>query len=166
MTVTLESLCRGCKALLATDNTPAGRTRVADLLCEALRDRHFVRDLFAQPVGERKIVYQDPDLGFCILLHEYTHARREGEPHDHGPSWAIYGQADGESVMHQFELVAPGHVRRLRSDAMRPGDARVYNEGAIHAVAHTGPARLVRIEGRDLAQVRRGSYVVVASDDA
>jgi hypothetical protein len=157
MTITLDSLAADCRRVLAQGDTPAARAQVATLLSAALRDPAFVRAQFAAPVGERKIAYEDAELGFCILLHEYGHAR-EGQPHDHGPSWAIYGQAEGESVMTEFELVAPGRVRELRSDTMRPGDAHVYNEGAIHAVRHQGPSRLVRIEGRDLATVKRGVY--------
>ena len=51
-------------------------------------------------------------------------------------------------------------MRELRSYTMRPGDARVYDEGVIHAVRHPGPSRLVRIEGRDLAKVKRGIYTL------
>jgi len=40
---------------------------------------------------ERKVLYEDPKLGFCILAHNYQGAR-ESAPHDHGPYWAIYGQ--------------------------------------------------------------------------
>jgi hypothetical protein len=159
MTTSLQSLAEGSKRVLSEDNGPAGRARVANLLSAALRDTAFVRELFAQPVGERQVAYQDPDLGFCILVHEYPVAR-EGKPHDHGPSWAIYGQAEGESVMNEFEVVAPGRVRKVRSVTLRPGDAHVYNEGVVHAVTHAGPTRLVRIEGVDLGKVKRGVYAL------
>jgi hypothetical protein len=157
MPLHLESLARACREALAKGDTPAAREQVAALLAAALRDPAFVQEQFAAPVGERKIVYEDPQSGLCILAHEYAHAR-EGTPHDHGPSWAIYGQAEGESVMTEFELVEAGIVRELRSYTMRAGDARVYNEGVIHAVRHPGPSRLVRIEGTDLAKVKRGTY--------
>lgn len=159
MSPSLESLAAESRRILTADDTPAGRARVASLLAHALSDPAFVRELFPAPMPERKIVHQDSDLGFCILVHEYTRAR-EGSPHDHGPSWAIYGQAEGESLMTEFDVVAPGRVREVRSYAMRAGDARVYNEGTIHAVQHPGPSRLVRIEGTDLQKVRRGTYVL------
>ena len=164
MTVTLESLSRDCKRILTQSNTPAGRAQVATLLGEVLRDPAFLAELFDGGVSERQVVYEDADLGFCILAHEYPHAR-QGGVHDHGDSWAIYGQARGESVMTEYELVDPATgdrravARKVRSYTMRPGDAHVYNEGAIHAVSHPGPSRLVRIEGRDLAKVKRGTYV-------
>jgi hypothetical protein len=115
---------------------------------------------------ERKILYEDPELGFCILAHEYRGAK-EGGPHDHGPSWAIYGQAEGETMMSDFELLEPasperpGKVRRTRSYAMRPGDVHVYNEGAVHAPSRSGPTRLIRVEGVNMEKVPRAKYEVV-----
>ena len=163
MSITLSSLARDCRELLAAGDTPAAREHAAQRLAQALRDPAFVREQFAQPVPERKIAYEDPELGFCILVHEY-HDAREGGPHDHGPSWAIYGQAEGENVMTEFEAIEPaapgrpGRVRVLRRYTMRPGDVHLYNEGAIHAPQRFGPCKLVRIEGRDLAKVARGTY--------
>jgi hypothetical protein len=165
MSTTLSSLAKDCKHVLEDGDTPAARAQVARLLGQALRDAAFLREVFPSPMPERKIVYEDPQLGFCILVHEY-HDAREGGAHDHGPSWAIYGQAEGETVMTEFELVEPasegrpGRVRPLRSYAMRPGDVHAYNEGDIHAPRRTGPCKLVRIEGRNLEGVRRGTYVV------
>jgi hypothetical protein len=167
MTITLESLARDIHDILAADDSPAGRQRVAMQLGEALRDPAFVAAQFAGSTGERKVLHEDPQLHFCVLAHDYQQARA-GSPHDHGPTWAIYGQAGGESVMTEFEVVEPpaagqrGRVRELRSYTMRPGDSRVYDEGVIHAVRHPGPSRLVRIEGRDLAGVKRGVYDIAA----
>jgi hypothetical protein len=159
----LDSFAASARAILARDNTPAGRDHVAALLREALRDRAFVESLFDEASPERKIVHQDPELGFCILAHRYGDAKHGG-PHDHGPSWAIYGQADGETVMSDWEPVAtpapgePARVRKLREYTLRPGDAHVYNEGDIHAPGRAGPTRLIRIEGQNLERVARGSY--------
>ena len=167
MHVTLESLARDARQVLASNNTPGGRLQVAELLAQALRDEAFVRTLFAAGIPERKILYEDPELGFCILAHEYRGAREAG-PHDHGPSWAIYGQAEGETEMADFALVEaagpgrPGKVRKTRSYRLRPGDVHVYNEGDMHAPSRSGPTRLIRVEGVDLEKVARGKYEVVA----
>jgi predicted metal-dependent enzyme (double-stranded beta helix superfamily) len=160
---TLTTFAAHVRAILAKDNTPAGREQVAALLREALQDRAFVDSLFDQHSPERKVVYQDPQLGFCILAHRYTGAK-SGPPHDHGPSWAIYGQADGETVMSDWQPVgdaAPGlprQVQKLREYTLVPGDAHVYNEGDVHAPSRAGPTRLVRIEGVNLEGVARGRY--------
>src|SRR6478609_5547554 len=106
MPLTLESFASSVRAVLKDHNDPAGREQVAGLLRDALRDRDFVESLFDANSPERRIVHEDPQLGFCILAHRYTDARNGG-PHDHGNSWAIYGQADGETKMSDWEVVSP-----------------------------------------------------------
>ncbi|NML44613.1 hypothetical protein HHL11_12680 [Ramlibacter sp. G-1-2-2] len=163
MSTTLESLARACHQALATDQSPAARERVATLVAEALKDRAFVQSQFPAGAPERKVVYEDPELGFCILAHEYR-GPKEGLPHDHGPSWAIYGQAEGETMMSDYTLVepaAPGQparIRKGRSYALGPGDVHVYNEGAVHAPSRQGPTRLIRVEGVNMEKVARGRY--------
>lgn len=160
---TLPSFAAQVRDVLQQDNTPAGRDKVAALLRDALADRPFVESLFDGASPERKVVYQDPQLGFCILAHRYTDARN-GPPHDHGPSWAIYGQADGETLMSDWQVVEaaapgkPGQVKKVREYALAPGQAHVYNEGEVHAPSRAGPTRLVRIEGTNLEGVARGAY--------
>ena len=152
MTMTLDMLARECRNLLRTDGSPTGRQQLVALLGQALHDQAFVRAQFAGGMPERKIVYEDCALGFCILCHEYRDAR-QGGPHDHGPSWAIYGQAEGKTRLTHFQVLKPaaggqpGKVRRTRSYALRPGDVHLYNEGAVHAPARSGANRLIRIEG-------------------
>jgi hypothetical protein len=160
---TLPSFAAQVRDILKDDNTPAGRDKVAGLLRDALADRPFVESLFDDASPERKVVYEDPQLGFCILAHRYTDARN-GPPHDHGPSWAIYGQAEGETVMSDWDVVEPaapgqpGKVKKVREYTLTPGQAHVYNEGDVHAPSRAGPTRLVRIEGVNLESVARGSY--------
>jgi predicted metal-dependent enzyme (double-stranded beta helix superfamily) len=157
MPLTLSTFAADIRRVLQEDAGPAGREQVAALLRDALQDRVFVESLFDADSPERRIVHEDPQLGFCILAHRYTDAR-QGGPHDHGPSWAIYGQADGDTVMSDWSVVQPGQVKKLREYTMAPGSVHVYNEGAIHAPARSGPNRLVRIEGTNLERVRRGGY--------
>jgi hypothetical protein len=166
MNHTLDSFAASIRKVLQHDNNPTGRAKAAALLSEALKDRGFVESLFDANSPERRIVYQDPQLGFCILAHRYTDAK-DGPPHDHGPSWAIYGQADGETVMSDWEVLKPaspgrpGKARKIRDYTLTPGVAHLYNEGSVHAPSRTGPNRLVRIEGTNLETVTRGKYEVV-----
>ena len=116
---------------------------------------------------ERKILYEDPEFRFCILAHVY-HGAKESAPHDHGPTWAIYGQAMGETVMSDWEMLEPasegqvGKVRLRRNYTLTPGMAYVYNEGDLHSPRRDGPTRLIRIEGRDVTKIRRYAYEQVA----
>lgn len=164
MTLTLTLLATQIREVLAQEDTPASRERVAAILAHALADREFVAAQFATEVGARKLLHEDL-LGFCIAAHEFPGAK-VGPPHDHGPSWAIYGQAEGETLMRDFEQVAPGQVRETRRYLMRQGDVHVYNEGDIHGPSRTVPTRLLRIEGRNLAGLPRSRFEVAADSPA
>ncbi|MBE7368974.1 hypothetical protein [Ramlibacter pallidus] len=171
MSLTLQAFAARVRAILQEDGTPCGRARVAALLGEALQDRAFVESAFDATTPERKVLHEDPQLGFCILAHRYTDAR-DGGPHDHGPSWAIYGQADGETTMSDWVpvgTVATGgraKVRKVREYKLTPGTAHLYNEGDIHAPSRAGASRLIRIEGVNLERVRRGVYEAVTDTPA
>jgi len=91
---TLEQFAAACHRILATEPGPGGRQKVCALVQEVLKDEAFIARHLGDGVPERKILYEDSQLGFCVLAHVYTGAK-ESQPHDHGPSWAIYGQARG-----------------------------------------------------------------------
>lgn len=162
----LENLASRCRSILGADPGPAGRAQVAALLTDLLKDPQVRDNLVPASGGERDLLYQDPDLGFCILAHNYP-GPKASSPHDHGPSWAIYAQARGETEMSDFEMVTPatpdqpGTVRATRSYRLTPGDAHVYNEGDLHAPKRTGPTSLLRIEGTDMSKVSRLRYEAV-----
>lgn len=163
---TLEQLAADCRRALAAEPGPAGRQKVCRLIEEVLRDEAFVARHLTEATGERKVLYEDPELGFCILGHVYDGAR-SSKPHDHGPSWAIYGQARGETEMSDYALVEPaqaekpGKVRHVRTYKLVPGMAHLYNEGDLHAPARKGPTRLIRIEGMNMDKVKRRPYELV-----
>ena len=159
----LEQFAAACHSLLESQPGPAGRRQVCRLLEGVLRDDGFVARHLTDATPERKILYEDPQLGFCILAHVYN-GPKDSPPHDHGPSWAIYGQARGETEMTDWELVTPasegmpGKARRARSYKLTPGTAHLYNEGDLHSPSRTGPTRLIRIEGVNMETVRRSRY--------
>src|SRR5262245_24356123 len=95
MSYSLEQFSADCRAALLKDPGPGGRELVRQYTARACSDPEFVaKYLGPQEDAERKILYQDPDLQFCILAHVYKGAKASS-PHDHGPSWAIYSQATG-----------------------------------------------------------------------
>ena len=165
MPITVSELANSCRDLLTADSGPEGRLRVAALLSEVLAEPANIEALIPPGTAERHLLYQDPQLGFCILAHQYNEAK-ESLPHDHGPSWAIYAQARGETEMTDYEWASPdsadnpGKVRATRSYRLRPGDAHVYNEGDLHAPVRSGPTSLLRIEGTDMSKITRRRYEV------
>ncbi len=163
MSYDLRAFASAAHDILAGAPGPEGRQRVCDLMRDALRDPGFVASVLGDATPERQILYEDPELGFCILAHNYKGAK-QSPPHDHGPSWAIYGQARGETLMSDWALVEPatedrpGRVRHVRDYALTPGMAYLYNEGDLHSPRRDGPTQLIRIEGMNMDGVRRANY--------
>jgi hypothetical protein len=167
MEYSLEEMSTEMHRIIADDPGPEGRKKVCALVQKACADEAFVAEHLPADGPERKILYEDSDYGFCILAHVY-HGAKESAPHDHGPTWAIYGQAVGETVMSDWDKLSPasesepGKVRLRREYTLSPGMAYVYNEGDLHSPRRAGTTRLIRIEGRDVTKIRRFAYERVA----
>ena len=163
MAHTVAQLANEFRAALKSQPGPAGREKVCKLLKEVLVDQDFIKATFDDDTPERKILHEDPELGFCILAHQYK-GPKESPPHDHGPSWAIYGQVAGETAMSDWELVSPaspdkpGKVKHKTKYKLTPGVAHVYNEGDLHSPSRSGPTRLIRLEGTNMENVKRLKY--------
>ena len=165
MTYTLDQMAAEIRAQL-TDHDAAG---VSDALCaivsKALTDDAFVAThLPDRAPGQhpRAVLYEDPDLGFCICGHVYEGAA-DSTPHDHGSSWAIYGQAAGETEMTDWQIVTPGEgdapalVRPEKVYTLTRGDAYFYDVGAVHSPRRETTTRLIRVEGANLDHIQRSN---------
>jgi hypothetical protein len=163
---TLEQFAVDCHRLLKAEPGPAGRQKVCALLQEVLQDDEFVATHLGDDVPERKVLYEDPELGFCILAH-VNRGAKTSPPHDHGPTWAIYGQARGVTEMTDWELVEPasaekpGKVRKARVYTLTPGMAFVYNEGDLHSPRREDSTRLIRFEGINTDKIKRFAYEAI-----
>ena len=169
MAYSLEDFAADCRAALQSDSGPGGRDSVRQHLQRALRDESFISAHLGPDVTkERNIIYEDADLGFCICAHVYDKPK-QGNPHDHGPTWAIYGQAAGETEMTDWRMVVapqgekPGKVEKVRSYRLKPGDAHVYEVGDVHAPYRDAPTRLIRIEGENTDKIERTPIEAVES---
>jgi hypothetical protein len=163
MGFTLETFAAACRRLLQQDPSPAGREKVRELVEQALKDKDFIAAYINDNTPERQVIYEDPELGFCVCAHVNREAR-EANPHDHGSSWAIYGQAFGETEMSDWEVIEPaaegkpGKVRRARIYTLKPGMAHLYNEGCVHSPKRTNTTGLLRIEGKNTQKMKRLAY--------
>ena len=163
MAYTLEQFAKEVHDALKAEPGPNGRKKVVDIVQNVLKDEAFVAKHVGDDVPERKILYEDGELGFCILAHNY-HGAKESNPHDHAHSWAIYGQAKGETEMSDWDKLepatpdTPGKVKRRRFYTLKPGMAHVYNEGDLHSPRREGATKLIRIEGTNMDKVKRLSY--------
>lgn len=163
MSYTLEQLASDIKATLKKTPGVAGREQICGLVSKACLDKEFVaQHLTAEQCKPRKVLYEDPELGFCICGHVYGD-KAEGKPHDHGGSWAIYGQAVGMTQMTDWKIIkkgdadAPALVEPTRTYDMKAGDVRYYDVGFVHSPNRQEPTKLVRIEGANLDHVKRSN---------
>jgi predicted metal-dependent enzyme (double-stranded beta helix superfamily) len=166
MITTLEQFAGECRTILKAEPGPSGRRKICARLEELLRDPQFVAASVGDATPERQVLYEDPELGFCVLAHNYS-GPKDSPPHDHGPSWAIYGQARGETEMTDYALVAPategrpGRARPVRTYKLTPGTAHLYNEGDLHSPRRRAPTQLIRIEGMNMDRVKRLRFEAV-----
>jgi predicted metal-dependent enzyme (double-stranded beta helix superfamily) len=165
MRYTIDELAAGIRDILTSNPGRSGKEAICRLVSEAVGDAEFVaRYLQSREAGgdPREVLYEDPELGFCICGHVYS-GEAIGKPHDHGPSWAIYGQAEGETEMTDWKIVKPGSgdeptlVEPERTYRMKPGDVRYYDVGDIHSPHREKPVKLLRIEGENLDHIQRSS---------
>jgi predicted metal-dependent enzyme (double-stranded beta helix superfamily) len=163
MAYTLEEFCRDCAANLEADRGPGGRQAVRRDLERLLAERAFVDEHVMPAAPGRHTLYEDPEHGFVVLAH--IHAKgSKSPPHDHGRSWAVYGQVTAYTEMTEWRRVDGGDgagtaalevARRYR---LEPGRAGIYDIGAIHAIDYPDGARFVRVTGTDLEHVPRLKY--------
>jgi predicted metal-dependent enzyme (double-stranded beta helix superfamily) len=168
MTYTLEAFTKDAKAALASDNSPASRETVRVLLEKLLTNKQFVDEAVgpAAPMGTRKL-YEDKELGFVVLAHVNAKGHKS-PPHDHGSSWAVYGQAVKYTDMSEYRRLDGGsdagdaRLEKVKSYRLEPGHAGIYDVGAVHAIDYPEGSRFVRVTGRDLDYVKRLKYDMAA----
>jgi hypothetical protein len=163
MSYTLEQLSAEIRGALKADPGLAGKQAVCAAVSKALVDKDFIaQHLTSEQCKPRKVLYEDPELGFCVCGHVYEGAAA-GAPHDHGTSWAIYGLAVGDTEMTDWRIVKKGEgdsptlVEPERSYVLKPGDAHFYPAGFVHSPNRAGPTKLVRIEGGNLDHIKRSN---------
>jgi len=149
------------RANLARDPGPNGREQVRLCLERLLSNADFVRDTCGDDAPQGlKLLYEDKALGFQILAHINDKAR-VSPPHDHGASWAIYGQATKYTDMIEWEReddgADPSHakLRPEKKYRLNPGQAGIYQDGKIHSIDYPDKSRFVRVTGTNLDRIAR-----------
>lgn len=161
MSYGLDQFVADCRAILRRDGGPKGREEVRLKLEQLLANRDFVETYCGEHVPRGlKVLYDDPDLGFQILAHINDKARKS-PPHDHGDSWAIYGQATKYTDMIEWEReddgTDPKHakLKPIKKYRLTPGKAGIYQDGAINSIDYPDQARFIRVTGTNLDKIER-----------
>lgn len=161
MAYNLDQFTADCRASLTRDPGPAGREEVRANLERLLSTPEFIKAYCGddQPRG-LKVLYEDRKLGFQVLAHINDKAR-VSPPHDHGDSWAIYGQATKYTEMTEWEREDDGSdpkhakLKPVKKYKLMPGQAGIYQDGRIHSIDYPDYARFVRVTGTNLDKINR-----------
>ncbi len=159
MAYDLDQFVADCRAILKRDGGPQGREDVRAHLERLLANTDFIAATCSDgaPAG-LKVLYEDKDLGFQVLAHINDKARKS-PPHDHGASWAIYGQATKYTDMIEWERTDGGgdraELKEVKRYRLNPGQAGIYQNGAIHSIDYPDRARFIRVTGTNLDKINR-----------
>ncbi len=161
MSYDLDRFIADCRSILKRDPGPDGREEVRTRLERLLSDKDFVEVYCGDSVPRGlKLLYEDPELGFQILAHINDKAR-VSPPHDHGASWAIYGQATQYTDMVEWEREDGGadpdtaKLKPVKRYRLLPGHAGIYQDGKIHSIDYPDGARFIRVTGTNLDNIER-----------
>jgi predicted metal-dependent enzyme (double-stranded beta helix superfamily) len=161
MSYGLQDFVQDCRSILARDGGPSGREQVRQRLERLLANQGFIQQYCGEEAPQGlKLLYEDPELGFQILAHINDKAR-VSPPHDHGDSWAIYGQATHHTEMTEWEREDDGSnpgeacLKAVKKYRLLPGQAGIYQEGRIHSIDYPDGARFVRVTGTNLDNIDR-----------
>lgn len=165
MTQTIEQFGAECRAILKQDSGPDGVEQVRLGLEKVLVDETILATHLGPAAdSERDILYEDPELKFCIIAHVFKGGAKDGPPHNHGSTWAIYGQAAGITEMTEYRVIQapadgkPGKVEPIKTYRMTPGTATAYDVGQVHSQKRESETRLIRIEGTNLKLIKRAPF--------
>jgi len=160
MSYSLNDFCDDTRAILKEGDDHDAREQIRQKLELLLRDPVFC----AQYVGPdndsgMSQIYEDPDLNFCVLTYNMA-APRTSPPHDHGGSWAVYGQAGGYTDMTIWSAAGKGdgNIEPVQTFRLEPGEAGLFDVGEIHSIHYTNGAKFVRVTGVDMSRETRRVY--------
>lgn len=164
MTYALEDFCRDCRETLARGTNPEALEGVRRSLARLLANGAFVaRTCGPEARPGLHLLYEDAETGFQVLAH-INERPRVSPPHNHGESWAVYGQATGYTDMTEFKRVDDGadpayaELEVTRKYRLNPGEVGIYASGAIHSIDYPEKSRFVRVTGTNLDEIYRDAF--------
>jgi len=163
MAYDLDRFIADCREILTRDSGPGGREQVRQNLERLLAEPAFLARHCQDAKPGLDVLYEDPALGFQVLAHVNAKAR-VSPPHDHGASWAIYGQATEHTDMIEWERVDNGsdpvksQLKPARKYRLTPGHSGIYQDGMIHSIDYPDKSIFIRVTGTNLDRIKRTMF--------
>ncbi len=152
----IDSFCLDARQMLSSEPNAAGREKVRQRLERLLQDQSFLAAYCSGDAAPGiQTIFQDQDTGFNLLVHVYDQGKA-GPPHDHGASWAIYGQAAGHTIMTTWARLdeggsqGPARLEKTGAYRLDPGMAGIFEPRDVHSIEISDGSRFVRVTGTDL----------------
>lgn len=159
----LDRFIADCRDILSAEPGPPGREKVRRNLERLLAEPAFLARYCKDAKSGLTVLYEDPKLGFQILAHVNAKAR-VSPPHDHGASWAIYGQATEYTDMTEWERLDDGgdpaksRLRPAKKYRLMPAHAGIYQDGMIHSIDYPDKSIFIRVTGTNLDRIPRKMF--------
>jgi hypothetical protein len=160
MSYSLGDFCDDTRAILLESDDHDGREKIRQKLELLLLDETFCA-AYVGPDNDPGVsqVFEDPNLHFCVLAYNMAEPRTS-PPHDHGRSWAVYGQAVGYTDMTIWSAGPAdgndeGNIESVRTFRLESGQAGLFDVREIHSIQYTQGAKFVRVTGVDMSQETR-----------
>tara|TARA_X000001036_G_scaffold430528_2_gene463341 strand:+ start:646 stop:1158 length:513 start_codon:yes stop_codon:yes gene_type:complete len=158
----LEDFCEDCSLSLANSEMPQEEIRRS--MEKLLSETDFIEKYFSSEaeVGIN-VIHEDDKTGFQVLTHIYANGK-ESPPHDHGTSWAVYGQAVKHTDMTIWRRTDNGAnenqaiVEPEKTFRLNPTMAGIFEIGKIHSIKFPDGARFLRVTGTNLNKITTRSY--------
>jgi hypothetical protein len=158
MSYSLDDFCEDTRTILHGADNHAARDRIRKKLELLLVDPDFRAAHLGADAKGMKQIYEDPELKFCVLAYNMD-APRTSPPHDHGESWAVYGQAAGHTDMTVWSVGDTDDDKAdlvpTRTFRLNPGQAGLFDVGDVHSIDYTAGSKFVRVTGVDLSHTTR-----------
>jgi predicted metal-dependent enzyme (double-stranded beta helix superfamily) len=160
MAYTLNEFVDDSRAVLKSQSLSDALAQIADRLSRLLANPDFVSQTFNEHMPPGKtVLHHDPELDFYVLAH-VQEGGKQGKPHNHGASWAVYGNAINTTEMTEWRRANPesdDHAELIVASkySLGPGQTKSYGPGVIHSTAHPQKAWVIRVTGTDLDQIPR-----------
>ena len=161
MSYSLGNFCDDARAILLERDDHDGRERIRQklelLLCDAAFCAAYVGPDSDSGVSQ---IFEDPNLHFCVLAYNMVESHTS-PPHDHGGSWAVYGQTAGYTDMTIWSAADPldakgaGNIAPVRTFRLEPGKAGLFDVREIHSIQYPDISKFVRVTGVDMSQETR-----------
>ena len=157
MAYEFKTFCNDCRNAYDPINGKADLETIRENLENLLQNNLEFVEKHCGPSVEIGVheLYKDEVTGFIVYAHIQDKGRTS-PPHDHGASWAVYGQAKKFTDMTEWRRLDDkskdgyAEIETTRSYRLEPGMAGKFGPHEIHQISFEDGARFVRVTGSDL----------------